>query len=122
MLFHPNPHQILVLSGGAGGMINEILKHPTTERVDYAELDPLFLDLLQIFLTPLTQQELGDPNVSVKNEDGRMFVQGTSNRYDQYKITINLYKVTMSVNQFATAINYMDCRMQIPIIYYMKTK
>jgi len=82
MLSHPNPRQILVLSGGAGGMINEILKHPTTERVDYAELDPLLLDLLQRFPTPLTQQELGDPKVSVKNVDGRMFVQRTSNQYD----------------------------------------
>ena len=46
MLLHEKPDSILILSGGAGGMIHEILKHPVT-RIDYAELDPLLLKLVR---------------------------------------------------------------------------
>jgi len=83
MLSHPNPREILVLSGGAGGVISEILKHPTVERVDYAELDPLLLELVRKFRTPLTQLELSDSaNVKVRNMDGRLLVRSTTHQYD----------------------------------------
>jgi spermidine synthase len=83
MLSHPNPREILVLSGGAGGVISEILKHPTVENVDYAELDPLLLELVRKFPTPLTQLELSDSaNVKVRNMDGRLLVQSTTHQYD----------------------------------------
>jgi predicted membrane-bound spermidine synthase len=45
MLFHEKPESILILNGGAGGMIHEILKYPV-KRLDYVELDPLLLKLV----------------------------------------------------------------------------
>lgn len=81
MLFHKKPESILILSGGTGGMINEILKYPVT-RVDYIELDPLLLKLIQKFSTPLTQSELSDKRVRVHYTDGRFFVKRTQDRFD----------------------------------------
>ncbi len=81
MLFHEKPESILILSGGAGGMIQEILKHPVS-RVDYVELDPLLLRLIQKFPTPLTQTELSDPRVRIHYTDGRFFVQRVQDRFD----------------------------------------
>jgi len=81
MLFHDKPESVLVLSGGAGGMIHEILKYPV-RRVDYVELDPLLLKLIHQFSTPLTQLELSDPKVKVHYTDGRFFIKRSSNRYD----------------------------------------
>lgn len=81
MLFHQKPESVLVLSGGAGGMIHEILKYPV-KRVDYVELDPLLLKLIQQYSTPLTQSELSDPRVKVHFTDGRFFVKRSPNRYD----------------------------------------
>ena len=81
MLFHEKPLSILILNGGAGGMINEILKYPV-KRVDYVELDPLLLKLVQGFPTPLTQSELSDKRVKIHYMDGRLFVQRTSGRFD----------------------------------------
>jgi spermidine synthase len=81
MLFHEKPESVLILSGGAGGMIQEILKHPVT-RVDYVELDPLLLTLIQKFPTPLTQTELSDPRVKIHYTDGRSFVNNTPNQFD----------------------------------------
>jgi len=81
LLFHPKPKDILVISGGAGGLINEILKHPI-RKVDYAELDPLIIEMLKKYRSRLTQKELSDNRVNIINKDGRFFVKNTSNKYD----------------------------------------
>ncbi len=81
MLFHERPESILILSGGAGGMIHEILKYPVT-RLDYVELDPLLLKLVQKFPTPLTQSEFSDKRVKIHYTDGRLFVQRAQDRFD----------------------------------------
>jgi spermidine synthase len=81
MLMHAHPESVLVLSGGAGGIIHEILKHPV-KRVDYVELDPLVLKLVKRFSTPLTDEELSDPRVKIHYTDGRFFVNRTTHRYD----------------------------------------
>ncbi len=81
MLLHEKPESILILSGGAGGMIYEILKYPV-RHVDYVELDPLLLKMIQKFSTPLTQSELSDKRVKIHYTDGRFFVRRTQDRFD----------------------------------------
>jgi spermidine synthase len=81
MLLHEKPESVLILSGGAGGVIHEILKYPVT-RIHYVELDPLLLKLVQKFPTPLTQSELSDQRVKIHYIDGRFFVQKTQDRFD----------------------------------------
>ena len=82
LLAHPAPKKLLILSGGAGGVINEVLKHPHVELVEYVELDPLLLELIRKFPTPLTEAELTDRRVKVRHIDGRLFLKITQKRYD----------------------------------------
>ena len=82
MLSHPDPKDLLVLGGGAGGMINEILKHPSVESLDYAELDPKLIELVGMFPTSLTERELKDPRVKIKHVDGRLFLKMANTGYD----------------------------------------
>jgi spermidine synthase len=81
MLFHPAPKNILVIGGGAGGTINEILKHDIG-RIDYVELDPLILTAVKEFPVDLTLKELSDPRVNIEYMDGRVFVKKISRKYD----------------------------------------
>jgi spermidine synthase len=81
MLLHPGPKKVLVISGVAGGVLNEVLKH-TVKRVDYTELDPLILKLVRQFPTDLTETELNDPRVQVHHGDGRLFLKENPHRYD----------------------------------------
>ena len=82
MLSHPRPREILLIGGGVGGLINEILKHPSLERIDYAELDPLILEVVKKFTVPLTETELSDARVNIEYMDGRLFVKTTPRKYD----------------------------------------
>jgi len=88
MLSHEKPESVLVLSGGAGGMIYEILKYPV-KRVDYVELDPLLLKLIHQFPTPLTQAELNDPRVKIHYTDGRFFIKKVRDRFDMIFIGLS---------------------------------
>jgi spermidine synthase len=81
LLFHNAPLDVLIISSGAGGIINEVLKHPV-KRIDYAELDPLIIEMLKKYPTALTKTELSDNRVNVINTDGRFFMRNTKDKYD----------------------------------------
>jgi len=113
LLFVPQPRRALVLSGGLGGVIHELLKYPL-ERVDYAELDPLLIEAVARLPTPLTRAELSDPRVHIERVDGRLLVrrlvtesQGRKGAGEQgggYDlILVNLpYPTTLQLNRFYT--------------------
>lgn len=89
LLSHPDPKKILVISGGAGGIIREILKYPV-ERIDYLELDPELLKTVEKISVPLTEKELNSNRVNVIFKDGRLFVKSTDRKYDVILIGISL--------------------------------
>ena len=101
LLAHPEPSKILILSGGAGGIINEALKHTSIETIEYAELDPLLLELLRKFPTPLTESELNDKRVKIKHIDGRLFLKTTRKQYDLILIGI-MEPSNLQANRFFT--------------------
>jgi len=81
LLAHPSPHQVLLIGGGIGGSLKEILKHPVSS-VDYVELDPMIIDVAQQFLTAEAWLPMKDPKVRVQHLDGRLFIKRVQNRYD----------------------------------------
>jgi len=101
LLVHPEPKQLLILSGGAGGVINEVLKHPSIETIEYAELDPLIIDLIKKFPTPLTESELNDRRVKIKHIDGRLLLKTTRSKYDLILIGIT-EPSNLQANRFYT--------------------
>ena len=90
LLFHSHPRYILFISGGVGGLINEILKNPGILKIDYVELDPLILKMVKKYPTPLTERELNDLRVNVLNLDGRFFVKNTNLTYDLIFLGLSL--------------------------------
>jgi len=81
MLSHSDPGNIMILSGGAGGIINEILKHDVSS-IDYTEADPLLPEVVKKYSTPLTEKEFLDPRVNIEKIDGRFFLKRSENNYD----------------------------------------
>src|SRR5207344_1865183 len=67
----PAPRRVLVLGGGDGLAVREILKYPQVERVTLVDLDP---DMTRLFsthpmLTTINQESLRSPRVRVTNAD-----------------------------------------------------
>jgi len=97
LLQHPSPKRLLLVGGGVGGGLNQALKHPTLEHVDYVELDPTILELARRHFP-----EKWDKRVSVYHIDGRLFLKRSTGMYDV--IIVNLPDPhTAQLNRFYTA-------------------
>ena len=78
---HPSPRNVLVLGGGAEGLLGEILRHPV-QRVDYVEADPRLIEFIAPFLSDEDRQAFQDPRVTVHHEDARYFIKTQSRHFD----------------------------------------
>jgi spermidine synthase len=78
---HPSPRNVLVLGGGAEGLLAEILRHPV-EHIDYVEVDPRQIELVKPYLDEVDRQALSDPRVAVHHVDARYYVKTQRGRFD----------------------------------------
>jgi spermidine synthase len=73
-LQHAAPKSVLVLGGGAGGLVAELLRH-RPERIDYVELDRSFLELVVPRLPDSHRGALEAEPVEVRIADPRRFLE-----------------------------------------------
>ncbi|SEO22650.1 spermidine synthase [Amphibacillus marinus] len=78
---HPNPRHVLVVGGGDGGVIREVLKHPSVEQAVLVEIDGRVIEESKKYLPSIAGQ-LDDPRVEVKVGDGFMHIAESENAYD----------------------------------------
>ena len=78
---HPDPQRVLVIGGGDGGTIREVLRHPGVKRAVLCEIDGMVVEACLTWI-PQTAQVLSDPRVDVHIEDGVHFLKETADRYD----------------------------------------
>ena len=76
--------QILVLGGGDGLAVREVLKYAEVEQVTLVDLDPAITNLFQRnpLLTKLNADALNDPRVAIVNDDAWRFLEATDRRFD----------------------------------------
>ncbi|MDP2938553.1 MAG: hypothetical protein Q8O13_00500 [Candidatus Omnitrophota bacterium] len=108
LLHHPMPKDILLISAGAGGILNEILKEPLS-KVDYAELDPLIIKEIKKFPSELTVKELNDARVNIIYQDGRGFVKNSQKKYDVIFINV-ASPTTLQTNRMFTQEFYQEAK------------
>lgn len=83
MAVNPSIKKVLVIGGGDGGTVREVLRYSHIEKVDMVEIDERVVRLCQKFL-PLTAEKLdNDERLTLYFEDGLKFVQNAkSESYD----------------------------------------
>ena len=100
LLQRPLAADVLLVGGGVGGSLREILKYPQT-RVDYVEIDPEIIKLSREYLPDEEKSILTSPRVRTLYRDGRAFLNTTDKTYDV--IILNLPEpVTAQLNRFYT--------------------
>jgi spermidine synthase len=78
---HPNPKHVLVVGGGDGGVIREVLKHPSVEKATLVEIDGKVVEYSKKYL-PTIAGALDDERVDVQIADGFMHIAKSENEYD----------------------------------------
>lgn len=81
LCIHRHPRRVLVIGGGDGGTVREVLKHPEVEKVDLVEIDERVIAVSREYLPELSSG-FADPRVTVHIEDGAKFVAQAENHYD----------------------------------------
>lgn len=77
----PNPKKVLVIGGGDGGSVREIVKHQSIELVVHVEIDQMVIDVAKKFL-PEWSCGFADPRVEIVVDDGIKHVQENKGVYD----------------------------------------
>ena len=81
LFLHPRPRRVLVIGGGDGGTVREVLRHKTVERCVLVEIDGLVVEASRKYI-PLTASKLSDRRAEVRIEDGVKFIRETDERFD----------------------------------------
>lgn len=82
MFSHPNPKNVLIIGGGDGGALEEVLKHKTVEKAVMVELDGGVVEISKKYLKSICKDAFSDKRTKIIIGDGRKFVEETSEKFD----------------------------------------
>ncbi|THD00517.1 hypothetical protein EYZ11_000081 [Aspergillus tanneri] len=78
---HPNPKKVLVIGGGDGGVLREVVKHETVEEAILCDIDEAVIRVSKKYL-PGMSIGFQHPNVKVHIGDGFEFLKSRRNEFD----------------------------------------
>jgi len=78
---HPNPENVLIIGGGDGGTLREVLKHRCVKRAVLVDIDREVIEVSKRFF-PTLSASFEDPRAIVVNEDGYRYVQDYEDEFD----------------------------------------
>lgn len=81
MLAHGAARRVLIIGGGDGGALREVLKHPV-EQVTMVELDQAVVETSKQFLPSLHAGGFEDPRLTLLFADGVKFAAESAERFD----------------------------------------
>ncbi len=77
MQSHPSPKRVLVIGGGDGGVVRELLRYEQLEQVVMVEIDRMVVDASKEFL-PEIASEFDNPRLELHIDDGIKYVQSAA--------------------------------------------
>jgi spermidine synthase len=81
MAVHPDAKKVLVIGGGDGGVLRELSKYASIERIDIVEIDEMVVNVCKEYLKQ-TACGFDDPRVNVFFQDGMKFIRRHEDEYD----------------------------------------
>jgi len=81
LFVHPSPENVLVIGGGDGGTVREVLRHADVKRCTMVEIDRMVVDSCKEFI-PQCSKDLENPKVNLIIDDGVKFAKNTKDKFD----------------------------------------
>ena len=82
MLAHGNARRVLIIGGGDGGILREVLRHPNVEQATMVEIDAGVVSFSREWLPTVSDGAFDDPRLNLVIADGAAFVRDTTDRFD----------------------------------------
>lgn len=80
MFLHPEPKKVLIIGGGDGGSLREVLKHESVEKVVLCEVDALVIEAAKKYLP--TAVEFDNPKAEIVIANGAEYVRNFKEEFD----------------------------------------
>lgn len=81
LFVHPNPKEVLVIGGGDGGCVTNVLMHADVERCTICEIDRAVIEISQKYFPKLTAG-FSDSRCRKIFDDGKKFITDTEEKFD----------------------------------------
>ena len=82
LITHPSPREVLVIGGGEGATLREVLRHSTVEKVIMVDIDRELVELCQKYLPEWSKGAFSNPKTDLIFKDARPFVEKTREKFD----------------------------------------
>jgi spermidine synthase len=82
LLAHGAVREVLIIGGGDGGTLEEVLKHQSVIRATMVELDPGVVEIARAHLPGIHRGAFDDPRAQLIFGDGVQFVAATEQRFE----------------------------------------
>jgi len=82
MLAHGQAKKVLIIGGGDGGILREVLKHQTVESVTQVEIDQQVIDMCVQYLPNHSAGAYNNPKANIVIADGVEFVNQCTEKFD----------------------------------------
>lgn len=82
MLAHPDPRDVLIIGGGEGATLREVLSHASVRRAVMVDLDQELVELCREHLFQWHQGAFDDPRCELVFDDGRAYLEQDPSLFD----------------------------------------
>jgi spermidine synthase len=88
MVTCPNPKKVLIIGGGEGATLFEVLRHNTVEKAWMIDIDKRVVELCDQYMPEWHRGAFKDKRAEVRCEDGRKFIENSKEQFDVIIIDI----------------------------------
>jgi spermidine synthase len=82
ILAHGRVRRVLIIGGGDGGILREVLRHKGVEKVTMVEIDPAVTEFSKKHLPQISAGAFDDPRLDLLFADGAKFVEDSAESHD----------------------------------------
>lgn len=79
---HGKPRRVLIIGGGDGGLLREVVKHRSVEHITQVEIDAAVVDMAKTWFPDHSQGAFDDPRFHLVIADGAEFVRRAEEAFD----------------------------------------
>ncbi len=82
ILAHGHAKRVLIVGGGDGGMLRQVIRHQQVTHITQVEIDQQVIDMCRRYLPNHSRGAFDDPRVTIVIDDGLEYVRHTEDRFD----------------------------------------
>jgi spermidine synthase len=82
LLLHSNPQDVLILGGGEGASLREVLRHRTVTRAAMVDIDGELVECCKTSLPEWSEGAYSDPRAELIIADGKVWIEKTDRSFD----------------------------------------